>query len=233
MKTFRFYGIELSQTKVVNNIIKVYNQSSIDQKNEDWYKDAFDFCFDTAIYHNANETRNSKVSIAQVVGMTAAFSPLTSWERNKYLVTEFFNLARVGDVEKLGCLGLSKNKAISIFFISQFYDRDKHNQDLIKKVLGGNKTSAFFDNILNYETSELVTIDRHALSIALGFKLSNEQFKRHSMTKNQYQFFSSCYIKAAQKVNISPLRMQSITWTTLRIDHKNALSQSKNLLKLK
>ena len=233
MNTFKFYGTQLSQTKVINNILRVYNKANKEQINQNWYKEAYEFCFGLSLSHNINTTKNNKVSIAQVAGIVAALSPLTSWDRNKQLATEFLNLARIGDVTKLKCLGLSKNKAISIFLISQFWDKDKHNKELIEKVLGGKKTSAFFENIFYYNTSKLVTIDRHALSIALGFKLSNEQFKSHSMTKAQYQFFSECYVKAANKVNIAPLQMQSVTWTTLRIDHKIALSQSKNILKLK
>lgn len=233
MKNFKFYGTELSQTKVTNNILRVYSKANKEQTSQNWYKEAYEFCFDLSLTHNVNTTPNKKVSIMQVAGIVAALSPLTSWERNKQLAVEFFNLARTGNVNDLKCLGLSKNKAISIFLMSQFWDKDKHNKELIKKVLGGKKTSAFFENIFHYDTSKLVTIDRHALSIALGFKLSNEQFKSHSMTKAQYQFFSDCYIKAANKLNIAPLQVQSVTWTTLRADHKGALSESKNILKLK
>lgn len=231
MKSIKFYSEALTTQKVVNNILRVYNSANEDEKLEFWYKDAFDFCFNLAVSYNIRDKKKSeKMSLAQVCGIVAALSPLTSWERNKQLAVEFFDLLDVGRPNDLKCLGLSKEKALKIAALPK-YHKTLVDQNLIFEVLNGRKICAFFENILHFKTSNKVTVDRHALSICLGFKLSTKQFESHSTTKNQYQFFSNCYLIAAKKLGISPLQVQSVTWVVWR-DRSDSI-QLKNLLKLK
>ncbi len=224
MKKTKFYNEELTQTRVTNNILRVYQKASILDLSRDWYKEANDFAVMTAIDFDW------KVSPEQVCGIVAALSPMCQWKRNKDLTIQFLTNYFAGQWNKTRCLGMSKQKA---YQIASLPNTERDNAGLIESILSGSKISAFFDNILNYDSSERVTIDRHALSILLGFKLTQEHFQNHKMTKNHYQFFSSCYVKAAQKAKISPLKMQAITWELLRADHKAALANSNNLLNLK
>jgi hypothetical protein len=59
-----------------------------------------------------------------------------------------------------------------------------------------------------------VTIDRHALSVALDYWVSDEEYS--GMTKKQYEFFRDCYIWTADSIGVSPLRLQSATWVVFR-----------------
>lgn len=54
-------------------------------------------------------------------------------------------------------------------------------KDLINKLSG--EITAFYRNIINPSCQENVTIDRHALSIASGYKTSDEDY--HNITKRQ------------------------------------------------
>lgn len=224
MKKTKFYNEELTQTRVINNILRVYRKASILDLSRDWYKEAYDFAVGTAIDFDW------KVSPEQVCAIIAALSPKCQWSRNKDLTIQFLENYFAGEWNKTRCLGMSKQKA---YQIASLPNTERDNTELMESILSGSKISAFFDNILNYSTSERVTIDRHALSVLLGFKLTQEHFQNHKMTKNHYAFFSGCYSNAARKMNISPLKMQAITWEILRADHKNALSSSINLLNLK
>ncbi|MBL4880653.1 MAG: hypothetical protein JKX82_04940 [Oleispira sp.] len=223
MNTIKFHNEHLSQTKVVNNILRVYTKATKEDLNKDWYKEAFEFSVSVV------SDFDWKVSPTQVVGIVAALSPMCQWKRNKELTISFLTNYFDGCWQNTKCLGASKQKAYQIASLSNI---NRDDTDLICAILSGAKTSAFFDNIYNYRDSKLVTIDRHALSISLGFKLSQEHFRNYKMTDNHYAFFSKCYSVAAKKMECSPLKMQGVTWVVLRRDHKEALNNSKNLLNL-
>ena len=85
--------------------------------------------------------------------------------------------------------------------------------DEIVEILNGQKIVNFFHNIRYPKTSRNVTIDRHALSIAVGKKLTDEKMK---LTKAQFEFFEHCYRWTADNLGISPLLLQSATWVKWR-----------------
>lgn len=232
MNNIKFHGKQLTETKVVNNIIRVFNASNEFEKSDLWYQNANDFCFANAFRHNLYNTTGKKLSLRQLAGITAALSPLASWNHNKSLVEKFISLAieneSTENLQKLGCLSLGREKATAIFALCNDF---KNDDVAIKNVLNGDKIKSFYDNIVYHETSQNVTIDRHALSIALGFKLSSDGFQKNSMTKAQYQFFVNCYLKAAKKVNLTGLTIQAITWVVWRKRHNEI--KMNNILKLK
>lgn len=68
-------------------------------------------------------------------------------------------------------------------------------------------------NILQPNNTSVVTIDRHAISIALG-RVSTQ--KEQSLTKNQYEFFVQCYVWTAEQLGITPSELQGRTWSAWR-----------------
>ena len=81
-------------------------------------------------------------------------------------------------------------------------------------VLKGRKIVSFFLNILYPEQNTNVTIDRHALSVILGYSVDDTDYR--GITAKQYDFFQKSYIIASNKVGIAPLEMQSVTWQIWR-----------------
>jgi hypothetical protein len=63
-----------------------------------------------------------------------------------------------------------------------------------------------------------VTIDGHALNIALG-KRQGLTTDATNMGKRQYKEMQLAYVKAAKRVNIKPHVLQAITWTTWKREH--------------
>ena len=88
------------------------------------------------------------------------------------------------------------------------------SDEAILAILNGRKITSFYLNIMYPHKVEFVTIDRHALSIALGYWISEKDYA--GMTANQYNFFEQCFTLAAMKADISPVLMQSSTWVRWR-----------------
>lgn len=191
MKTQQFRGKTLTRTKTINNILRVYNKTTT-QERYNWYKEANEFCQSLSEIYNLD---NSKV-----IGILSALSPLKTWEQNKKITEDLI-------VNKdCGQMRVFVGKSLAIL-------EAETSDDNILKILNGKKISAFYLNIKYPDTSDRITIDRHALSIALGYKIKDEEY---TMTKLQYKFFVHCYKIASEKVNISPLIMQSSTWLIFR-----------------
>jgi len=84
----------------------------------------------------------------------------------------------------------------------------------IAAILNGPKITSFFYNILNPIGAEHVTIDRHALGVAIcGLKRRRIDL---IMTGKQYRTIASAYKWTAEQLGILPLELQAITWTTYR-----------------
>ena len=183
-----YKGKKLTSAKVVNNIMKIYEQATENERKFNWYVEQNLFAQKLAKRYNVN--------LSKVVGVISALSPLKSWDENKTIADLFF---RTGRVKHTGAM---KNKAKRIMALNDANDDD------ITDILNGNKISSFYLNIRHPLTSDCVTIDRHALDICLG-KVSEDN---RQTTLNQYLFFQKCYVIAGAKVGIKASLMQSITW---------------------
>lgn len=183
----KFKGKEYSRTKVKNNILKIWEKCSEVEKY-DWYLEAYNF---------ADMNTDNQTDLDKFIGIIAAFSPLKTWEQNKKLALKFWLGAKGGHFK---CL---VDKAQKIKDSSGSVDK-------ILLILKGDKISSFFLNIRYYNKHSNVTIDRHALSIAIGYKISI------GLTSKEYQFFQDCYIYTANLLNVTPLLLQSATWVKYR-----------------
>jgi len=180
-----------SRTIVKNNILRVWKKT---QSNDrvDWYGKANDFCIRIGLKYN--------LTSIMVAGVVASLSPVKTWEQNLKIAE---NMVRSGDC---GHMGQFKQKAKDIL-------ASDGSKESILKVLNGRKISSFFLNIIG-DTEPTVTIDRHALSIALRLKVTDEMYR--GMTQQQYEFFVECYKMVAKVVNEKPTLIQSATWVYFR-----------------
>jgi hypothetical protein len=186
MRKQSFKGMELTFTKCVNSIIKIYNQATPEEKKNMWYDDARIFAM--------NQTTES-VSHVKVAGIIAALSPLKSWEENKRITITFLQNGKTSHTKT------NHQKAVDILNCDG-------KVETICDILNGNKVTAFFLNIVGYKN--VVTIDRHALAVAIGRSITGNEGV--GITKIQNEFFQRCYQIAARKENVDPSYMQAITW---------------------
>lgn len=96
----------------------------------------------------------------------------------------------------------------------QIYNSSGDESEILD-ILKGNKISAFYLNIRYPEKDISLTMDRHAICIALGFKhLPDNEIPQ--LTVDQYEFFVQCYRWTAASLGISGTCLQSATWVTHR-----------------
>jgi len=173
---------------LTENILTTMGRASRDDivAGASWYTDA----------HALAGSLSADITVG--AGVIAALSPQLSWVVNQRQAIAAF---RTGAAS--GCLGSSCRKA----------DRIMAGEPALS-VLGGDKVRNFYDNIVNPHGSS-VAIDRHAWSIAMGFRSSNKD--RSSLgRKGEYDRFADAYRAAAGRLGISPPTLQAITWVTWR-----------------
>ena len=192
MKAQIFKGTILSRTVVKNNILRIWDMTSTEER-QDWYQEAHDWSEALGLVH--------ELPVSKVCGVVAALSPLKTWDQNLKIARD---MVLTGDC---GHMGAFKNKAINIL-------KSDGSDESIKTILSGNKITSFYVNIMHPDKTTEVTIDRHALSIALGIWITDEDYA--GMTDLQYNFFVDCFTLAAKKVGVKPLLMQSATWVKFR-----------------
>ncbi|MCB0444870.1 MAG: hypothetical protein KDC68_04305 [Gelidibacter sp.] len=198
MSKQRFKNQIITRRKVVNNILKIWNRASDDEKY-DWYHNAH---YTAKLMSQQVEGDNP---VSKTCGVIAALSPRKRWGINKEIA---YDLITTGDC---GHMELFKQKAKDIL-------NSSGTDEEIGSILRGEKIVSFYKNIKYPDSSDNITIDRHALSISLGKKISEEEYR--GITKNQYNFFKDCYVAVAEKVGVPPILMQSATWVNWRKNPK-------------
>ena len=191
----RFNNQVLTMTKTVNNILRVFDEA--DCNGYDWYIQAHEFARGLAGKYLLPKKDADKQALTKVCGIIASLSPLKTWEQNKIIAEGFLRDGKVKHIK------LFKGKAKDILL-------SDGNIDTVAEILNGNKITSFFLNILDPYNNTAVTIDRHAVSIAIGENIDPV------MTDNQYEFFVNAYRIAATKRNVRPSQMQAITWVKWR-----------------
>ena len=193
-----YKNINLTRVKVKNNILKIWTQTS-ESERFDWYESAHNF---------AKNNTSNEVELSKFIGVIAALSPLKSWNQNKSLAYDVYN------GKKSGHMPVFIGKALNIL--------NSNGKDYtILDILKGNKISSFYLNIRYFNDFQHITIDRHALSIALGHKITDMEYA--GMTTKQYNFFVQCYIYTAKSIGVNPLLLQSATWVKYRTLKKDKL----------
>ena len=215
MQKVRIGEKEYSRTVIKNNILKVYKVSA-DYERNDWYREAHNFGVEVSTFMKS--FKNIDVTVNQVLGIVSALSPLKEWEKNKEIAVDFI---LTGDC---GHMGANKRKARQILDLKYtgnghpmdpqrdavFKESNVYYDDEILRILSGPKTSRFYMNMM-YPDGTGVTVDRHAIAIAIGRTATD---KEQSLTPKAYEFIEKCYIMTAETLGLDPLHLQSITWQT-------------------
>jgi hypothetical protein len=203
MTTQQFKNQTLTRTKVKNNILKIWNLTSKEDQY-DWYQEALSFAIDVLTPHVDIFKKNNwskELSINKACGIISALSPLKTWSQNKSIALDLIITNDCGHINSF------KQKALDII-------NSNGTDEEILAILKGRKISSFYLNIRYPQKAENVTIDRHALSVALGKWITEDDYR--GITHKQYEFFKQCYILAAEKLEVSPLLVQSATWVKWR-----------------
>ncbi len=200
MDNLKFKGSELIATEVQANILAMYIHKDADQYRDfDWYlNDAHAFA--------DKLSREFKVSTRIVSYVISALSPQMPWEGgardNKIVTVRLFRGEHTTQTKS------NEGKALRML-------TTKTREQSDKVILGKNalKTWSFADNINRPLTSTRVTIDTHALGVALGRRATNNE---KQLTAKQYHWIADCYREVASKLGIRPSMLQSVTWQAFR-----------------
>ena len=196
-----FKGNTLTMYMCKKNIKHIYIKRKAIEENL-WYWDNHWKCREGATSSRINwkEYLHCNIPLAKYIGVVSGVSPRQNWKRNLLVADNMIKNGNAGIIEQY------KKKAKQVIFSS-----GKPSE--IWDILNGNKTQNFFMNLLYPDDKQYVTVDRHALSIALG-RTCND--KEKALTDKQYEFFANCYKELAQELDLVPNFLQSITWQTWR-----------------
>lgn len=183
----------IEEKEIVKRLNSYYKRHTPEdfQYGVEFYKNAFNECEKLSKKYN--------ISIQQVCAITSCLSPRLKWEYN-ILATEKLlqgrrNIHTTTQVNK--CV--------------QILSTDK--EDEIIKIINGDKTVSFYKNIINYNSSSYVTIDRWMLRIVYGED-------KITVTPKNYELFKNACIKAARNKKLLPLQYQAIVWNVVRNENK-------------
>ena len=182
----------------------------IEKENNHWYQEANEWAVEVSEFLLSFTGQN--VSVQQVLGVVSALSPMQEWNKNKEIAIELIMTGDTGYMER------GKQKARDILSIPDNLNStnspitNDYLLDLeIKSILNGEKTKTFYENMVYPTRSSGVTVDRHAISIAIGHIAD---YKEQSISKDVYTFIEKCYIMVSETLGLAPLHLQSITWQT-------------------
>jgi len=136
------------------------------------------------------------VPLSKVVGVVAALSPNNKWQRNLHDAWDFLDKPSLDT--KVCTFTNQRKKALAIL------ESDGENET-IEGILKGTKTRNFFHNILNFKTSNRVTVDIWAYrSVSLEEKQKN------------YKIVSQAYSEVATEYKLKPHQLQAVVWGVVR-----------------
>lgn len=189
------------------NILRIYDQSTPQeiQEGKNWYWLARVTAIRLA-------ERYMLESMQHAAGIIAALSPSVAWSINVH-DAEIVCAARQGDELPI-CSTYRQNtiKAIQIRDGAEPLD-----------ILGGDKVRRFYHCIVD-PACNAVVIDRHAMCLAAGVSLGDDELKRYNHVLDRrrgyavigYQRFERCYQRTARYLGIVPNVLQATCWLTYR-----------------
>jgi hypothetical protein len=134
----------------------------------------------------------------RAAGVIAALSPRIQWARNLELAAHVF----ATDGEATGTLGASCRAAAAIYAGADPLD-----------VLSGPKVRAFYALIADPTDAQTVCVDRHAIDIALGVRMTCVERDAYALNRDGlYGRFARAYQRAAEVLSHTPAQVQAVTW---------------------
>jgi hypothetical protein len=189
----------MDMLNMADNILRAYVLASDSDISEGmaWYDDALGLAAEL-----------SPNDIARGAGVIAALSPLTSWPLNVRRAREVFATGTTSG------MGNNVRKAERIFA-----------GESPESVLSGPKVTSFFHNIMGND--EMVTVDRHAIDVAYGRVMSDDERskavsgKRYGILKDAYSHVANILSTEMEKV-ITGAQLQAAVWVYWRANHAAA-----------
>jgi len=173
-----------------DKIIKHYNSATLQATlaGKEWYERAHIECQVIAQAY--------RLPLNKVVGVMASLSPNNKWARNIHDTWKFLEKPHMNT--KVCTYKGQRRKALLIL--------DSNGTDTsIKEILNGQKTKNFYDNILHYNSSDVVTIDMWAYR-----SLDLDE------TKKNFEIAANAYKEAAVELNLRPHQLQAVVWGVVR-----------------
>lgn len=165
-----------------------------------WYRDAHEFCVTLAAEYD--------LELSVTVAALAVLSPNCSWAVNKACLESLLKTGNptgnvypdnVKKAEALLSGALSVQQAL--FFRKQY----------------GNKVRSFYDNILNPEHSNNVTVDTHAIRGAFdSTAVTRKQLRWVFETITGYNTLVTAYQQVAEEVGLVPNQVQATVWLAVK-----------------
>ena len=198
----------------VKNILEVYNLATLQEKADGitWYNDANKICKRLA--------KKYGISLELVCYVMAALSPNNKWHRNitdtdrvllhfnNGYLRSMVNLYEAGEKDALKGIACTYTaNLINAFRILETGD--------VTHIGKGLKTNNFAQNIYTPKNDN-VTIDYHAISIALGIRFTIESVNGKHFKGKNYETLANAYREAGVKVGLSASELQSLTWCVWR-----------------
>jgi hypothetical protein len=165
--------------------------SKLDQTN---YQASLDWYFILNDYAKSLAERNG-LSLIQTAGIISALSPMVQFTTNLRDAERFCSTRSIAN---LATYNSQRMKALRIL--------GAKTESEVLAILGGNKTKAFFLNILKPEISQDVTIDTWMIKF-FGFK---------SLTPKRYADASKEVQNVAKELGIMPHQLQALVWVGMR-----------------
>jgi len=199
----------LSVEEMADNILRVWNGATPSQLAFNWYKEANLFAQYLAEAYD--------FSVVAAAAIISALSPQNRWERNKIDAESVCAALEIG--LKIWNIPVSTYNANKFKAAEIAYQHRKGSIAEIVGIFRGFKTRSFFINIANPDDPYTVTIDFHAYSVAVARRYTGSTGSRYpipSIGKADYTKVADAYRLAAQRLGISPSKVQAVTWVVWR-----------------
>lgn len=187
---------DLTLVRMVLNIHTAYRNATLEQKlaGARWYAEAHALA--------AAVAEETGLTTRQVAGVIAVLSPGVFWSYQIKTTKDFVLAVLAGeDVTGEGFAYYNRNRAKAVRII---------NGEDPDRVVSGPKVTAFYRNILSKGTDDNVTIDRHALRVALGGDYTPNQIS--AFLKPYSDLAAQAYRLVAAALNLSPAELQAVCW---------------------
>lgn len=140
----------------------------------------------------------------RAAAVIAVLSPRLHWDRNIQAAVDVY------DGRRPGVLRANSDKAFRIV-----------NGEDPDEVVSGPKVRAFWHAIVNPADPRAIVIDRHALDIAAGKVLDDEQRGKLLGRTGSYDSVCQLYVRAAKILSkefgpLTPVEVQATTWVAWR-----------------
>jgi hypothetical protein len=187
-------------TQAVAAIASTFRIASADDLREGliWYRDAATIAL--AIGRVAGYKGKRATSVG--AGILAALSPAFNWNDSIPVAYEIAGSGTVGTDAFTSDANFVKALAI------------KDGAPALD-VLVGNKVRAFYASIIAKGETDAVCVDRHAMAIIAGRKLTKRE-QGGIVNVGVYDAVALAYVDAAAALGLAPAVLQAITWVTWR-----------------